>query len=94
LYLSITGVWNNKYDPPAILLLILYKQLIMTTLDDQASEFEAQFLKEALTFRKPVPLKTGYCLNCRESTDFTYCCPECREDYEKRAVFSKGVNQA
>ena len=66
----------------------------MTTLDDQASEFEAQYLKEALAFRKPVPLKTGYCLNCRESTEFTYCCPECREDYEKRAEFSKGVNQA
>ncbi|RPJ74706.1 MAG: hypothetical protein EHM20_10165 [Alphaproteobacteria bacterium] len=68
----------------------------MATIDDQASDFEAMFLKEAMEHRKIVPLKTGYCLNCLEKVNnhYSYCCPECREDHGKRVAFSKGVIQA
>jgi hypothetical protein len=64
----------------------------MATIDDQASDFEAMFLKEAMEHRKIVPLKTGYCLNCLDKINnyHSYCSLECRTDYEKRVNFTKG----
>ena len=44
----------------------------MATIDDQASDFEAMFLKEAMEHRKIVPLKTGYCLNCLDKINDHY----------------------
>ena len=62
--------------------------MYMATLDDQASEHEAMYLQEALKFRKPVERKTGYCLNCNEPTQGSYCSPECREDHSRLKINS------
>jgi hypothetical protein len=56
----------------------------MTTLDDQASDHEALFLKEALEFREPAPYHYGICGNCYQPSVGVYCSPECREDGIKR----------
>jgi len=66
------------------------------TIDDDATANEEFRLQEALKFRKIVPLKTGYCLNCLEKVNnhYSYCSAECREDHGKRVAFSKGVIQA
>ena len=57
----------------------------MTTVDDDASMREEQFLKAALTNRKPDgPAATGHCLYCNAELPFghRWCNSDCREDYD------------
>ena len=61
------------------------------TLDDQASDHEAIFLKEALEFREPSPYHYGICGNCYEPSEGVYCCAECREDGIKRVNMTGGI---
>ena len=57
----------------------------MTTIDDDASMREEQFLKVALEKRKPDgPVATGRCLSCNSILPLghRWCDADCREDYE------------
>ena len=57
----------------------------MTTIDDDASMREEQFLKVALSTRKPDgPIATGRCLSCNAELPLghRWCDADCREDYE------------
>lgn len=56
----------------------------MADLIDDAAEASEMILQDALRARAKVPEKTGFCLACDEPTEGAFCCPECREDYEKR----------
>jgi len=52
---------------------------------DQASELEMLNMQIALANRqKPTMIFTGACHYCEEKVDKGFfCCPECREDYER-----------
>ena len=57
----------------------------MTTIDDDATMREEQFLKVALATRKPDgPAATGRCLSCNSILPLghRWCDADCREDYE------------
>lgn len=51
---------------------------------DRATEAEENQRKDALAKRKPVPIATGFCLNCGIETnkDHCFCDPDCRDDWE------------
>ena len=50
---------------------------------DRASEQEEKQREAALSHRKPVPERTGFCLNCDELSQGAFCNQYCREDYER-----------
>ncbi|WP_406706606.1 hypothetical protein [Sodalis sp.] len=58
----------------------------MPDIIDIASEREELFreraIAEAIRRYRPMPI-TGRCYNCEEKTPGNFCCPECREDWEK-----------
>jgi len=64
------------------------------TLDDDASAREELDRSICLKQRKPEYPKTGVCNNdgCGEPTTGSFCCPECREDTEKRVNLNRGNN--
>lgn len=51
---------------------------------DRAAQQEEKQLEAALSHRKPVPERTGFCLNCDEPAEGAFCCRECGEDFEVR----------
>ena len=56
----------------------------MSDLMDEASEHAELMLQSALSNRKKVPEKTGFCQECEEPTEGAFCSRECREDFERR----------
>lgn len=50
---------------------------------DRASAQEEKQLEASLSHRKPVPERTGFCLNCDEPSQGAFCNSACREDYER-----------
>lgn len=50
---------------------------------EDAEQVTALLLQQALSNKAKVPEKTGFCLTCEEPTEGAFCCPECREDYER-----------
>jgi hypothetical protein len=53
-------------------------------IDDAQEAIEAaEALRNAA--RKPFePIRTGFCIECDEPTEFTFCSKDCRDDHEKR----------
>lgn len=62
---------------------------------DRASAQEEKQLEASLSYRKPVPARTGVCLNCDEPTQGAFCNSGCREDYERieRAAKRNGLRR-
>lgn len=56
-------------------------------IDDEA--LAELLLQQEINKKKPVPEKTGFCLNCEEPTSGAFCSKECREDYEKMEHLKK-----
>ena len=52
--------------------------------NDNASVEEERHLKLALSIRKKVLPKTGYCYNCEDPVEHTFCDIDCKTDWEKR----------
>lgn len=50
--------------------------------DAQESIERALYLAQATMKREILP--KGSCLECGEDTPGSFCCPECRDDYQKR----------
>lgn len=50
---------------------------------ETAAQVTEMLLAQSLSFRAPVPAKTGQCLACAEPTVGAFCSPECREDHER-----------
>jgi hypothetical protein len=50
---------------------------------DRASSLEEMHREVSLSYRKPVPVRTGRCLNCDEPSQGAFCNAGCREDYER-----------
>lgn len=51
---------------------------------DHANELAELHLRHQLSRRAHVDRGRGFCLNCGETCNGAYCCPECREDHEMR----------
>lgn len=56
----------------------------MADIADDAQESIERALYLAQVTRKRENLPTGSCLECGDATPGSFCCPECRDDYEKR----------
>jgi hypothetical protein len=56
----------------------------MADIADDAQESIERALYLAQVLRKRENLPTGSCLECGEDTPGSFCCPECRDDYQKR----------
>ena len=64
------------------------------SIDDDASEHEAIFLKAALDYRMPTLPHVGICYNCDAMIAFGNFCDNegaCQLDYTKRQNFNKGM---
>lgn len=66
----------------------------MTDIYDQATAREEQDREIALQHARSAavgPAYTGFCLNCDVITHagHRWCCPECRDDWYKRAMILK-----
>ena len=52
---------------------------------DRANDLAQTMVDMALKASQPPGLKKlGHCHNCEEPTPEVFCCPECRDDFEKR----------
>ena len=62
---------------------------------DIAAAQEEKQREAALSHRKPVPERTGFCLNCNEPSQGAFCNAGCREDYERieRAAKRNGLRR-
>jgi len=56
---------------------------------DRAAAQEEKHLEASLSHRKPVPERTGFCLNCGDPAEGAFCCRGCGEDYEARERINK-----
>lgn len=56
----------------------------MSDLADDAQENIERALYLAQATRKRENLPTGTCLECGENTPGSFCCPDCRDQYELR----------
>ena len=52
--------------------------------NDNASLEEERHLKLALSIRKQVLPKTGFCYNCKDTVEHTFCDNDCKSDWENR----------
>ena len=61
------------------------QKVIMADEVDRANDL-AQTMVEMALKASPAPSlkKIGRCHNCEEPTSEAFCCPECRDDFEKR----------
>ncbi|MBD9658069.1 hypothetical protein [Pantoea sp. PNT03] len=57
----------------------------MCDIADEAAELELQMIEVALANReRPTMTFTGACHYCEEKVDKVFfCCPECKDDYER-----------
>lgn len=57
----------------------------MCDIADEAAELELQMIEVALANReRPTMTFTGACHYCEEKVDKGFfCCPECKDDYER-----------
>jgi len=53
-------------------------------IDDAQEAMEAQEELRRATAKAFKPIRTGSCIECEEPTEFTFCCADCRDVYEKR----------
>jgi hypothetical protein len=60
-------------------------------IDDAQEAMEAQEELRRATAKAFKPIRTGFCLECEESTEWTFCCADCRDTYEKREKM-KAIN--
>ena len=60
------------------------------TSDDEGSQQEEFAREQALKFRKPETKRTGFCLDCGEVTQYSFCSLDCRWANERRTQNAKG----
>lgn len=60
-------------------------------IDDAQEAMEAQEELRRAQAKEFKPIRTGFCIECGEPTDFTFCSVDCREDHEKREKM-KSIN--
>jgi len=53
--------------------------------DDAQAAMEAQEELLRATRKAQAPIRTGFCLECETPTEWSFCCSDCRDMYEKRA---------
>lgn len=62
----------------------------MADLADNAQEAEEQALNAANAARLArARLPVGKCLECDDATVGSFCCPECRDSYERKIKLSR-----
>jgi hypothetical protein len=60
-------------------------------IDDAQEAMEAAEELRRATAKEFVPIRTGFCIECEEPTEFTFCCVDCRDSHEKREKM-KSIN--
>jgi len=52
--------------------------------DDAQEAMEALADFQKATAKEFVPIRTGFCIECEEPTEFTFCSVPCQQDNERR----------
>jgi uncharacterized protein YlaI len=59
--------------------------------DDAQDAMEAAEELRRMTAKEFKPIRTGFCLECEEPTEWTFCCADCRDQFELRKKM-KAIN--